>query len=59
MKIHNDVAISGEVLFPQSVEEQGKIVALLSKFDSLLKSKQNELDAAKNIKRGLIQKIFI
>lgn len=59
MKIHNDVAISGEVLFPQSVEEQGKIVALLSKFDLLLKSKQNELDAAKNIKRGLIQKIFI
>ena len=47
------------ILFPASVAEQQKIGEFFSKYDSLLSAQQKEIDKFKDIKKSLLQKMFI
>jgi len=42
-----------------SIEEQKKIADFLSKIDTLIAKKGEEIEAAKKWKRGLMQKMFV
>ena len=48
-----------EVLIPPSLEEQQKIGQFFSKYDSLISAQQKEIDKLKNIKKSLLQKMFV
>lgn len=48
-----------EVLIPPSLEEQQKIGQFFSKYDSLITAQQKEIDKLKDIKKALLQKMFI
>jgi type I restriction enzyme S subunit len=48
-----------EVLIPPSLEEQQKIGQFFSKYDSLISAQQREIDKLKDIKKSLLQKMFI
>ncbi|MBQ5906490.1 MAG: restriction endonuclease subunit S [Treponema sp.] len=47
------------ILFPASVAEQQKIGQFFSKYDSLISAQQKEIDKLKDIKKSLLQKMFI
>ena len=59
MKVHNDVAISGMVSFPQSLEEQRLIADFLSNFDEAIAAAKKELELWKELKKGLLQQMFV
>jgi len=46
------------IIFP-SIAEQQKIGEFFSKYDSLISAQQKEIDKLKNIKKSLLQKMFI
>lgn len=48
-----------EVLIPPSLEEQQKIGQFFSKYDSLISAQQKEIDKLKDIKKSLLQKMFV
>ena len=56
MKVRNDIAISGMVCFPSTIEDQKKIVGLLDKISSLIRKKKDELELLNNIYSGVLQK---
>ena len=47
------------ILFPASVAEQQKIGQFFSKYDSLISAQQKEIDKLKDIKKSLLQKMFV
>lgn len=47
-----------EISLPKSIEEQNKIGEIFIKLDSLITLRQRELEKLKNIKTGLLQKMF-
>jgi len=47
------------ILFPASVAEQQKIGEFFLKYDSLISAQQKEIDKLKDIKKSLLQKMFI
>ena len=49
---------SMEVAIPSKIAEQAKIGALFQKLDSLIALHQRELDHVKELKKGLLQKMF-
>lgn len=48
-----------DVLIPATFEEQQKIGQFFSKYDSLISVQQKEIDKLKNIKKSLLQKMFV
>ena len=59
MKVNNDVAMSGLVVFPSSVEEQKLIVNVLAEFDEAITAAKQELEKWKELKKGLLQQMFV
>ncbi len=59
MNVNNDVAISGMVSFPQSLEEQRLIADFLSNFDEAIAAAKKELELWKILKKGLLQQMFV
>lgn len=47
------------ILFPASVAEQQKIGQFFLKYDSLISAQQKEIDKLKDIKKSLLQKMFV
>ena len=47
------------IYYPRSVTEQQKIGQFFSKYDSLISAQQKEIDKLKNIKKSLLQKMFV
>ena len=47
------------VLIPPTIKEQEKIANFFSKYDSLISAQQKEIDKLKDIKKSLLQKMFI
>ena len=48
-----------DVLIPATLEEQQKIGQFFSKYDSLITAQQKEIDKLKDIKKSLLQKMFV
>lgn len=47
------------ILIPSATKEQQKIGHFFSKYDSLISAQQKEIDKLKNIKKSLLQKMFV
>lgn len=47
------------VMCPSSLDEQQKIGQFFSKYDSLISAQQKEIDKLKDIKKSLLQKMFV
>ncbi len=58
MKVHNDVAISGNVTFP-CIDEQQKIADCLSSLDEVIEKQKATLAAWEEMKKGLLQQMFV
>lgn len=58
MNISDKVALEGSVVFP-GVDEQVRIAEVLNKLDSLITLHQREVDILKNVKQGLLDKMFV
>ena len=58
MKINNEYALSGNVCFP-CLEEQQKIADFLSAYDEAIRYAKQELDKWKELKKGLLQQMFV
>ena len=57
MKINNEVALTGDVIFP-SVDEQAKIVDFLKLIDEKIAKQKQLVEALKSYKRGVSTAIF-
>ena len=58
MKVSDENALKGEVCFP-SREEQIKISAFFAKLDNLITLHQQKLEKLKNIKKSMLEKMFV
>ena len=58
MKVSDDNALIGNVIFPLEYSEQIKIVKFLNRFDSLITLHQRKLEHLQEQKKGLLQKMF-
>lgn len=56
--INKSEIIKTKLCFPQSLEEQQKIADFLSKIDKMISVQSQQLDALKEQKKGVMQKIF-
>lgn len=59
MKINNEEALVGFVDFPSSLDEQKKIVEFFELIDKQIQVEKDKLDAIKDIKKGLLQQLFV
>lgn len=59
MKVSDDNALIGTVVFPVEVDEQRKISSLFNQLDNLISLHQRELNSLKNLKKSLLQQMFI
>ncbi|MED1607517.1 restriction endonuclease subunit S [Cytobacillus kochii] len=58
MKVSDDNALIGTVVFPVKVDEQRKISSFFNQLDNLITLQQQELDTLKQTKQGFLQKMF-
>ena len=58
MKVSSENALKGDVIFPE-IAEQRQIVALFVKLDNLITLHQRKLEKLKNIKKSMLEKMFI
>ncbi|WP_342488868.1 restriction endonuclease subunit S [Cytobacillus sp. FSL W7-1323] len=58
MKVSDDNALIGTVVFPVEVDEQRKISSFFNQLDNLITLQQQELDTLKQTKQGFLQKMF-
>ncbi|MFC5530423.1 restriction endonuclease subunit S [Cohnella yongneupensis] len=58
MKVSDDNALTGLVIFP-SYEEQTRIAEFLECLDKLITLHQSELEKLKNIKKSILEKMFV
>lgn len=58
MKVSDDNALIGNVIFPLEYSEQIKIVKFLNRFDTLITLHQRKLEHLQEQKKGLLQKMF-
>lgn len=58
-KINKNEISLVKLLVPSSKSEQQKIGQFFSKYDSLISVQQKEIDKLKNIKKSLLQKMFV
>jgi len=59
MKVSNEDAISGLVTLPTSMKEQQKIVDFFKTIDKQIQVEKDKLEAIKNVKKGLLQQMFV
>jgi type I restriction enzyme S subunit len=57
--INSNDLYNAEISIPPTVEEQQKIGQFFSKYDSLISALQKEINKLKDIKKSLLQKMFI
>ena len=57
--ISDKAAINGEITFPKQYEEQTKIYRLFEILDSLITLHQRKCEKLKNMKKSLLEKMFI
>ena len=57
-RLYNDNILKTEVMLP-SVQEQTKIAEMLDRIDNLITLHQRKLEKLKNIKRSMLEKMFI
>ncbi|MGR5997078.1 hypothetical protein ACT7DF_13110 [Bacillus cereus] len=58
MKVSDDNALIGTVVFPVEVDEQRKISSFFNQLDNLIVLHQRELELLKDTKKSLLQKMF-
>ena len=58
-QITNSTFESMSFYFPKTIEEQQALGSFFSKYDSLISAQQKEIDKLKDIKKSLLQKMFI
>ena len=58
MKVSSENALKGYVIFP-NITEQRRIVALFGKLDNLITLHQRKLEKLKNIKKSMLEKMFV
>lgn len=59
MKVSDDNALIGTVVFPVKVDEQRKISSFFNQLDNLITLHQRELISLKNLKKSLLQQMFV
>lgn len=59
MKINKDEIGKADVILPTSVKEQQKIGTLFSHLDSLITLHQCKLEKLKNIRKSMLEKMFV
>jgi len=59
MKVNNDHVLTGLVIFPSSMEEQTKIANFLLSIDQKIEVVTQQIDQAKQWKKGLLQQMFV
>lgn len=57
--ISKSAIVDTVIYYPISITEQQKIGQFFSKYDSLISVQQKEIDKLKNIKKSLLQKMFV
>lgn len=57
--ISKSAIVDTVIYYPISITEQQKIGQFFSKYDSLVSAQQKEIDKLKNIKKSLLQKMFV
>lgn len=57
--INSNDLYNAEISIPPTVEEQQKIGLFFSKYDSLISAQQREINKLKDIKKSLLQKMFV
>ncbi len=58
-QITNSTFESMSFYFPKTIEEQQALGSFFSKYDSLVSSQQKEINKLKDIKKSLLQKMFV
>ncbi len=58
-QITNSTFESMSFYFPKTIEEQQALGSFFSKYDSLISAQQREIDKLKDIKKSLLQKMFV
>lgn len=58
-QITNSTFESMSFYFPKTIEEQQALGSFFSKYDSLVSAQQKEIDKLKDIKKSLLQKMFV
>lgn len=48
-----------EIFFPKNLEEQRKIAEFLSAFDEKIEAVKRQVEAMKQVKKGLLQQMFV
>ena len=59
MTVSDENALKGKVVFPTTYEEQKEISKYFLHLDSLLNQTTNQVEKYKNIKKALLQKMFV
>ncbi len=59
MKVSDDNALKGEVIFPTCLDEQIRIAAIFQELDRLITLHQRELEQLKSIKQSLLKLMFV
>lgn len=59
MKVRNADVLKGDVIFPSSIKEQGKIADIITKLEELITLHQRKLESLKELKKGLLQKMLV
>lgn len=59
MKVSDENALKGKVIFPKSKEEQKCIAKYFTQLDNLINVSTEQLNKFKNIKQALLQKMFV
>lgn len=59
MKVSDDNALIGTVVFPVEVDEQRTISSFFDQLDNLITLHQRELNSLENLKKSLLQQMFI
>lgn len=57
--ISKSAIVATVIYYPISITEQQKIGQFFSKYDSLISAQQKEIDKLKDIKKSLLQKMFV
>ena len=58
-RLYNSNILNTSISIPPTLAEQQKIGQFFSKYDSLISAQQKEIDKLKDIKKSLLQKMFI
>ena len=57
--VSDDDALKGEILIPKDIEEQDAIVNYFANLDTQISSREKKLSKLKNIKKSLLEKMYV